>query len=180
MGLDLLLSIGISVGAWAGVLVWLAGDFTKLPFPFVPAWAPIVYWAAYFVFGGGAPKFTTIWKVLPCHLLGSVVASCIVWAWLTLGPAGNGGLGLWIFVMVVVFGILAHISTFSSIPATILGACVTIGVFVLSIGASPAVTPWVNLANMIVIIVVGLVFAWLSEVTAVWLAKKPEKQLEKA
>jgi hypothetical protein len=173
MGLDLLLSIGISVGAWAWALVWLAGDFTKLPFPFVPAWAPIVFWAAYFVFGGGAPKFDTIWKVLPCHLLGAVVGSCIIWAWLSFGPAGNFGLGLWVFLMVVVFGILAHISIFSSIPASILGACVTVGVFVLSLGASQTITPWVNLANMVVVIVVGLALGWLSESTALWLAKKP-------
>lgn len=180
MGLDLLLSIGVSVGAWAWALVWLAGDFTRLPFPWVPAWAPIVFWAAYFVFGGGAPKFDTIWKVLPCHILGAVAATLVILLWSSVGPAGNFGLGLWVFVMVVAFGILAHIGTFASIPASILGACVTIGVFLLSVGADKTVTPWLNLANMVLIIFVGLALAWLSEVTVGWLAKKPEGRVERA
>ncbi len=180
MGLDLLLSIGISVGAWAWVLVWLAGDFTRLPFPWVPAWAPIVYWAAYFVFGGGATKFITIWKVLPCHLLGAVAATLVILTWSSVGPAGNFGLGLWVFVMVVLFGVLAHVSIFSSIPASIHGACVTIGVFLLSVGADKTVTPWVNLANMALVIVAGLALGWLSEATVGWLAKKAEAQAERA
>lgn len=177
MGLDLLLSIGITVGGWAIPLIWLLGDFGRLPFLFVPGWAAFAYWAAYYALGAGAPKWETPKKVLPCHFLGSLLATITIWLWQNIGPANNLSFALWVFPLCVVMCVMGHIKMFATVPATFFGACISVGVYFLGLANLPGYTPWQNFANMIFVIPIGVVLGWLSDITALWLAKKPGKRL---
>jgi len=177
MGLDLLLAIGITVGLWAVPLIWLGGDFGRLPFPFIPGWAAFAYWASYYAFGAGAPKFDTFKKALPCHYLGSFLATLTIWAWVNIGPVNNLSFGLWVVPLCIAMCVMGHIKVFATVPATFFGACISVGVYFLAKGAYPDLTPWQNFANMIFVIPIGAALGWLSDITALWLAKKPGKPL---
>jgi hypothetical protein len=174
MGIDPRLAIGITVGAWAIPLIWFGGDFGRLPFPFIPAWAAFAYWAGYFAFGAGAPKFDTIKTVWPCHILGAFLAALTAVAWLNIGPVNNLSFALWVFPLCIAMCVAGHIKIFATTPAVFFGACISFGVYFLALASAPDLTPWQNFLNMIVIITVGVALGWLSDITAIWLSQKPK------
>jgi hypothetical protein len=160
--MGMLPALGLSIGVLIAVWTYLAVGVAALP-----VWAGIVAWACFFAAGG---KTDGLVKTLAATLSG------VLWAFLALtayGRIGNDNvMVLAALVGVAAFAMVlqARISALGFIPGAFLGAATAVSVVVGANGTWPKV---------IVALVAGAIFAWVSERLAAMLSRTaPEKPAE--
>lgn len=161
--MPLLTALAISIGVLGGIATWLfVGPLAALG---LQIWAAFVAWAAYYHSGG---KEVALKTNIPAHILGAIVG----WTALLGTTSLAGGLGVpiaagicvGIGAAVMVFA--ANVAAFGSIPSTVYGFACVAGYALLAgkLGTLTSTSLVDNpLLNIVVSMVVGALFGWLSE-----------------
>jgi len=161
--MPLLSALAISIGVLGGVATWLfVGPLAALG---LQIWAAFVAWAAYYHSGG---KEAALKTNIPAHILGAIVG----WAALfgTVSLAGGLGVpiaaGICVGIGAAIMVLAANISAFGSIPSTVYGFACVAGYALLAgkLGTLTSASLVDNpLINIVVSMVIGALFGWLSE-----------------
>lgn len=170
--MPLLTALAISIGVLGGIATWLfVGPFAALG---LQIWAAFVAWAAYYHSGG---KEAALKTNIPAHILGAIVG----WAALLGTTSLAGGLGvpvaagICVGIGAAVMVLAANIAAFGSIPSTVYGFACVAGYALLAgkLGTLTSASLVDNpLINIVVSMVIGALFGWLSERIGVALAVK--------
>ena len=161
--MPMLTALAISIGVLGGVATWLfVGPLAVLG---LQIWAAFVAWAAFYHSGG---KEAALKTNIPAHILGAIVG----WAALVGTTSLAGGLGvplaagICVGIGAAVMVLAANASMFSSIPSTVYGFACVAGYALLAgklgtlMSASLVDNP---LINIVISMVIGALFGWLSE-----------------
>lgn len=170
--MPILTALTISIGLLAGIATWLfVGPAAALG---LQIWAAFIAWAAFYHSGG---KGAALKSNIPAHILGVVVGWLaligIVNLGANLGVPLAAGLLVGIGAAVLVFA--ANVPSFGSIPSSVYGfGCVA--AYTLLAGKTGTLTAASivdnPLINIVVSMVIGALFGWLSEAFGGALAKK--------
>lgn len=169
--MPLLTALAISIGVLGGIATWLfVGPLGVLG---LQIWAAFIAWAAFFHSGGGQAALKTN---IPAHIYGAVIA-WIVFALLgafagQLGVPVAAGILVGLGVVAMVLG--ANAPALSSMPSSVYGfACVAgytllAGKMATVMSASLVDNP---LINIVISMVIGSLFGFVSEKAAAALTK---------
>ncbi len=167
--MNLVTALALVIGAMAVLLTWLfLGPLASLSL-----WAAFIAWGSFFHCGGGenglknsllAAIWGAIWATIALVLNGSGVL------------AGLGGLALPVIVGATVALMIlgAHVPLLSAIPAAVYGYAATAAFALMKTGADPMSLDLANgpAANVIVSMIIGGLFGYVSEKIASSLAAK--------
>ncbi|MBS3650881.1 DUF1097 domain-containing protein [Pseudaminobacter sp. 19-2017] len=169
--MPLLTALAISIGVLGGIATWLfVGPVGALG---LQIWAAFVAWAAFFHSGGGQAALKTN---IPAHVYGAIIAWIVfVLLGALAGPLGipvAAGILVGLGVIAMVLG--ANAPALSSIPSSVYGFACVAGYTLLAgktgtvLSASLVDNP---LINIVISMVIGAVFGFISEKAAGALTK---------
>lgn len=165
--MDIITALAVSIGLLAGVATWLfLGPIGGLG---LSVWAVFIAWASFYHCGG---KEAGLQKTIVHNIFG-VIVGWIALILVTQIPLGATlGVPLWagICVAVTVFGLViaAKNAMLSDIPASVFGFA-SIAAFALAggkLGAVTAASLENPLVNIVISMVIGALFAYVSEKAA--------------
>lgn len=171
--MPLLTALAISIGVLGGVATWLfVGPLGGLG---LQIWAAFIAWAAYFHSGGTQAALKSN---VPAHIFGAIVA-WVVFVLLgalapSLGVPVAAGILVCLGVVVMVLG--ANVAALGSIPSSVYGFACVAGYTLLPPAAAPTLGVLaIPAVNIIVSMVIGAVFAFVSDKLAGVLTGAPQK-----
>lgn len=164
------LALAISVGVLGAIATWL---FLGPLGGALAIWAAFIAWGCFFHCGG---KETGLQSAILGNIAGAIVAGITLWVATQTGVADTIGLPVWagicVGVGVAVMVLLANIPIFSAIPAQVYGFASVVALTLLGNGAGNLTAA--SMANPVVVIIismiVGAIFGWISEKVAGMLA----------
>jgi hypothetical protein len=163
-------ALAISVGVLGAIATWL---FLGPLGGALAIWAAFIAWGCFFHCGGSE---TGLQSAILGNIAGAVIAGITLWVATQTGVGDNIGLPIWagicVGVGVAVMVLLANIPIFSAIPAQVYGFASVVALTLLGNGAGNLTAP--SMANPVVVIIlsmiVGAIFGWVSEKIAGMLA----------
>lgn len=171
--MSLITALALSIGILGGVATWLfVGPAAALG---LQIWAAFIAWAAYYHSGG---KNGSLKSNIPAHIWGAFLGWVGMFGITQLGNSLGVPLaaGLCVGITVIVLVLAAKIPAFAQIPSAVYGYS-SVAAFTLLAGKLETLTstsindnPFINI---VVSMVVGALFGWLSEQVASALAAKP-------
>lgn len=173
-------ALAISVGVLGGIATWL---FLGPLGGALAIWAAFIAWGCFFHCGGkNAGLLTAIFG----NICGAIVAGATLWVALQTGLGAKLGVPLWagicVGVGVAVMVLLANIEIFAAIPAQVYGFASVVALTLLGNGADNLSAA--SMANPVVVIIlsmiVGAIFGWVSEKVAGILAGLKSEDKAKA
>jgi len=174
------LALAISVGVLGAIATWLfLGPLGGV----LAIWAAFIAWGCFFHCGG---KETGLQSAILGNIAGAVIAGITLWVATQTGIGNTIGLPIWaglcVGVGVAVMVLLANIPAFAAIPAQVYGFASVVALTLLGNGAGRLAS--ISMDNPVVVIVismiVGAIFGWVSEKVAGMLAGSGEGASAKA
>jgi hypothetical protein len=170
--MDLITALAVSISVLGAIAAYL---FLS-PFGMgLQIWAAFIAWASFFHCGG---KEAGLQKTIVHNVFGAIVAWILLLLVTKIPLAGALGLPLWaaICVLITVFVAVyaAKAPMLADIPATVFGFAAVVGYALAGnkLGAVTAMTLENPLFNIAVSMIVGAIFAYVSEKVAGVLVKK--------
>jgi uncharacterized protein DUF1097 len=163
-------ALAISVGVLGAIATWLfLGPLGGM----LAIWAAFIAWGCFFHCGG---RETGLQSAILGNIAGAIIAGITLWAATQTGVGDSLGLPVWagicVGIGVAVMVLLANIPIFSAIPAQVYGFASVVALTLLGNGAGNLTAT--SMANPVVVIiismVVGAIFGWVSEKVAGMLA----------
>ena len=163
-------ALAISVGVLGAVATWLfLGPLGGI----LAIWAAFIAWGCFFHCGG---KETGLSSSILGNVAGAVIAGITLWCVTQTGIGDKLGLPIWagicVGVGVAAMVFLANIPAFSAIPAQVYGFASVVALTLLGNGAGNLTA--ISMDNPVVVIIismiVGAMFGWVSEKFAGMLA----------
>lgn len=165
--MDLISALAISIGLLGGIAAWLfLGPLGSLG---LSIWAAFIAWASFYHCGG---KESGLQKTITNNVFGAVLGWIAMLAVTKLPLSATLGVPVWagICVAVTVFllVIAAKSSLFSDIPAGVLGYASVVAISLAGdkIGLTTAATLENPLINIVISMVIGALFGYVSEKAA--------------
>ncbi len=163
-------ALAISVGVLGAIATWL---FLGPLGGALAIWAAFIAWGCFFHCGGSE---SGLQSAILGNIAGAVIAGITLWVATQTGVGDTLGLPVWagicVGVGVAVMVLLANIPIFSAIPAQVYGFAAVVALTLLGNGAGNLASP--SMANPVVVIIlsmiVGAIFGWVSEKVAGMLA----------
>ena len=164
-------ALAISVGVLGGIATWLfLGPLGGM----LAIWAAFIAWGCFFHCGGSE---SGLQSAILGNIAGAIIAGITLWVATQTGLGDKIGLPLWagicVGVGVAAMGLLANVEIFAAIPAQVYGFASVVALTLLGNGAGNLSAP--AMANPVVVIIlsmiVGAIFGWVSEKVAGMLAK---------
>ena len=165
-------ALAISIGVLGGLATFLfLGPAGGLG---LQIWAAFIAWACFFHCGG---KEAGLSKTIIHNIFGSVMAwlALVITTQLLAGALGVPlAAGIAVAVTIVILVLAASNPTLSDIPATVFGYAPVAGLFLLDAKHQALFAPSLDnpLVNIVVSMIIGAVFAYVSEKVAGAIAKK--------
>lgn len=136
-------------------------------------WAAFIAWGCFFHCGGSE---TGLSSAILGNIAGAIIAGITLWVATQTGIGAKIGLPIWaglcVGVGVAVMVLLANIPAFAAIPAQVYGFASVVALTLLGNGAGKLTD--VSMDNPVVVIIismiVGAIFGWVSEKVAGMLA----------
>ena len=161
--MPMLTALALSIGVLGGIATWLfVGPLAVLG---LQIWAAFVGWAAFYHSGG---KTASLRTNIPAHIWGAFMGWLALYGIAlssgALGVPVAAGICVAITVAIMVFG--ANVHALAQIPSAVYGyACVAAyGLLAGKLGMLASASIVDNpLINIVISIVVGSLFGWLSE-----------------
>lgn len=163
--MSVLIALALSIGALAVVATWLAlGPLAAFN---VQIWQIFIAWACFYHCGG---KTDGVQKTVICMTFGAVDGMLSVLLIGQLGALGALAAPVAVGIGAAVIVLAAHVGVLATIPASVYGFASVAGLILLKpMSPSEAIVP------TILSIIIGALFAWVSEVVAGKLPKKLEQ-----
>ena len=164
-------ALAISVGVLGGIATWLfLGPLGGM----LAIWAAFIAWGCFFHCGGSE---SGLQSAILGNIAGAIIAGITLWVATQTGLGDKIGLPLWagicVGVGVAAMVLLANVEIFAAIPAQVCGFASVVALTLLGNGAGNLSAP--AMANPVVVIIlsmiVGAIFGWVSEKVAGMLAK---------
>jgi len=163
-------ALAISVGVLGAIATWL---FLGPLGGALAIWAAFIAWGCFFHCGGSE---SGLQSAILGNIAGAVVAGITLWVATQTGIGDSLGLPIWagicVGVGVAVMVLLGNIPIFSAIPAQVYGFASVVALTLLGNGAGNLSAA--SMANPVVVIIlsmiVGAIFGWVSEKIAGLLA----------
>ncbi|MBQ0817530.1 MAG: DUF1097 domain-containing protein [Hyphomicrobiaceae bacterium] len=164
-------ALAISVGVLGGIATWLfLGPLGGM----LAIWAAFIAWGCFFHCGGSE---SGLQSAILGNIAGAIIAGITLWVATQTGLGDKIGLPLWagicVGVGVAAMVLLANVEIFAAIPAQVYGFASVVALTLLGNGAGNLSAP--AMANPVVVIIlsmiVGAIFGWVSEKVAGMLAK---------
>ena len=163
--MTVLIALALSIGVLAVAATWLV--FGPLAAFNVQIWQVFIAWACFYHSGG---KTDGLQKTVICMIFGALDGMLTVMLIGQLGALGTLAAPIAVGIGAAVIVLAAHISLLSTIPASVYGFASVAGLILLKpMSPSEAIVP------TILSIIIGALFAWVSEVVAGKLPKKLEQ-----
>jgi hypothetical protein len=163
-------ALAISVGVFAAIATWLfLGPLGGM----LAIWAAFIAWGCFFHCGGKEPGLQS---AILGNIAGAIVGGITLWIALKTGVGDKIGLAVWagicVGVGVAVMVLLGNIPIFASIPAQVYGFAAVVALTLLGNGAGNLTA--ISMENPVIVIIismiVGALFGWVSEKVAGLLA----------
>jgi len=163
-------ALAISVGVLGAIATWLfLGPLGGV----LAIWAAFIAWGCFFHCGGSE---SGLQSAILGNIAGAIIAGITLWVATQTGVGDSLGLPIWagicVGVGVAAMVLLANIPIFSAIPAQVYGFASVVALTLMGNGAGSLVAP--SMANPVVVIIlsmiVGAIFGWVSEKVAGLLA----------
>ena len=164
-------ALAISVGVLGGIATWLfLGPLGGM----LAIWAAFIAWGCFFHCGGSE---SGLQSAILGNIAGAIIAGITLWVATQTGLGDKIGLPLWagicVGVGVAAMVLLANVEIFAAIPAQVYGFASVVALTLLGNGAGNLSAP--AMANPVVVVIlsmiVGAIFGWVSEKVAGMLAK---------
>ena len=164
-------ALAISVGVLGAIATWLfLGPLGGM----LAIWAAFIAWGCFFHCGGSE---SGLQSAILGNIAGAIIAGITLWVATQTGLGDKIGLPLWagicVGVGVAAMVLLANVEIFAAIPAQVYGFASVVALTLLGNGAGNLSAP--AMANPVVVIIlsmiVGAIFGWVSEKVAGMLAK---------
>ncbi len=164
-------ALAISVGVLGGIATWLfLGPLGGM----LAIWAAFIAWGCFFHCGGSE---SGLQSAILGNIAGAIIAGITLWVATQTGLGDKIGLPLWagicVGVGVAAMVLLANVEIFAAIPAQVYGFASVVALTLLGNGAGNLSAP--AMANPVVVIIlsmiVGAIFGWVSEKVAGMLTK---------
>jgi hypothetical protein len=163
-------ALAISVGVLGAIATWLfLGPLGGM----LEIWAAFVAWGCFFHCGGKEPGLQS---AILGNVVGAIVAGITLWVATQTGIGDKIGLPIWagicVGVGVAVMVFLGNIPAFASIPSQVYGFAAVVALTVLGNGAGNLTAISMENPAIVIIIsmIVGAIFGWVSEKVAGMLA----------
>jgi hypothetical protein len=163
-------ALAISVGVLGAIATWLfLGPLNEV----LAIWAAFIAWGCFFHCGG---KETGLQSAILGNIAGAIVAGITLWVVFKTGVADKLPTGVWagicVGVGVAAMVLIGNIQIFSAIPAQVYGFASVVAATLLGNGADNLTAT--SMSNPVVVIIlsmiVGAIFGWVSEKIAGLLA----------
>lgn len=163
-------ALAISVGVLGAIATWLfLGPLGGL----LAIWAAFIAWGCFFHCGGQESGLSS---AILGNIAGAVIAGITLWVATQTGMGDTLGLPIWaglcVGVGVAVMVLLANVPAFAAIPAQVYGFASVVALTLLGNGAGNLTA--ISMENPVVVIIVsmivGAIFGWVSEKVAGMLA----------
>ncbi|HSI95764.1 MAG: DUF1097 domain-containing protein [Methylophilaceae bacterium] len=163
--MDLLVSLGISIGVLIAVWVYVAVGMPDLG---LIVWAGIVAWGTFYAAGGGTEGLK---KTIASNLAGNFWAAIALFIFGMVGDSNVLILAALFGVVAFIFCVQAKLPLLSFIPGAFLGAATWVGVDVAGAGGDGGV---VDAADIMIPVsmVIGALLGYISELGGKALAGK--------
>jgi hypothetical protein len=163
-------ALAISVGVLGAIATWL---FLGPLGGALAIWAAFIAWGCFFHCGGSE---SGLQSAILGNIAGAVIAGITLWVATQTGVGDSLGLPIWagicVGIGVAVMVLLANIPIFAAIPAQVYGFASVVALTLLGNGAGNLASA--SMANPVVVIIlsmiVGAIFGWVSEKVAGLLA----------
>ena len=164
-------ALAISVGVLGAIATWLfLGPLGGM----LAIWAAFIAWGCFFHCGGSE---SGLQSAILGNIAGAIIAGITLWVATQTGLGDKIGLPLWagicVGVGVAAMVLLANVEIFAAIPAQVYGFASVVALTLLGNGAGNLSAP--AMANPVVVIIlsmiVGAIFGWVSEKVAGMLTK---------
>lgn len=170
--MPILTALAISIGVLGGVATWLfVGPLAGVG---LQIWAAFIAWAAYYHSGG---KVAALKTNIPAHIYGAFIGWAALFAITVLagglGVPLAGGIAVGIGAALIVLG--ANIGLLGSIPSSVYGFGCVAGFTLLAGKLDMLTAASINdnpFINIVLSMIIGAGFAWLSEMIGGAMAKK--------
>jgi hypothetical protein len=171
--MPLLTALALSIGILGGIATWLfVGPLAALG---LQIWAAFIAWGAYYHSGG---KEASLKTNIPAHIWGAVLGWIALYGISllagSLGVPLAAGISVGVTVIVLVLG--ANVPALAQIPSAVYGFA-SVAAYALLAGKMATLTSASvvdnPLINIVVSMIVGALFGWLSEKIAGALVAKP-------
>lgn len=164
-------ALAISVGVLGGIATWL---FLGPLGGTLAIWAAFIAWGCFFHCGGSE---SGLQSAILGNIAGAIIAGITLWVATQTGLGDKIGLPLWagicVGIGVAAMVLLANVEIFAAIPAQVYGFASVVALTLLGNGAGNLSAP--AMANPVVVIIlsmiVGAIFGWVSEKVAGMLTK---------
>ena len=159
-------ALAISVGVLGAIATWLfLGPLGGM----LAIWAAFIAWGCFFHCGG---KETGLSSAILGNIAGAVIAGITLWVATQTGVGNTLGLPVWagicVGVGVAAMVLLANIPAFAAIPAQVYGFASVVALTLLGNAAGNLTAA--SMENPVVVIIismiVGAIFGWVSEKVA--------------
>ena len=173
-------ALAISVGVLGAIATWLfLGPLGGM----LAIWAAFIAWGCFFHCGGKEPGLQS---AILGNIAGAIVAGITLWVALKTGVGDKIGLPIWagicVGVGVAVMVLLGNIPAFASIPAQVYGFASVVALTLMGNGAGNLTA--ISMENPVIVIIismiVGAIFGWVSEKVAGLLAGSGHRAHAKA
>jgi Protein of unknown function (DUF1097) len=163
-------ALAISVGVLGAIATWLfLGPLGGM----LAIWAAFIAWGCFFHCGG---KETGLQSAILGNVAGAIIAGLTLWVATQTGIGDKLGLPIWagicVGIGVAAMVLLANIPAFAAIPAQVYGFASVVALTLLGNGAGNLAAA--SMENPVVVIIlsmiVGAIFGWVSEKVAGMLA----------
>ena len=164
-------ALAISVGVLGGIATWL---FLGPLGGTLAIWAAFIAWGCFFHCGGSE---SGLQSAILGNIAGAIIAGITLWVATQTGLGDKIGLPLWagicVGIGVAAMVLLANVEIFAAIPAQVYGFASVVALTLLGNGAGNLSAA--SMTNPVVVIIlsmiVGAIFGWVSEKVAGMLAK---------
>lgn len=170
--MDIIMALGVSIGLLGGIATWLfLGPIGGLG---LSIWAAFIAWGSFYHCGG---KEAGLQKTVVHNIFGVIIGWIALMLITQIPLAGSLGLPVWagicVAITVFVLVLAAKNAMFSDIPASVFGFA-SVAAFALAgdkLGALTAGSFENPLFNVVVSMVIGALFGYVSEKIAGAIAK---------
>ena len=164
-------ALAISIGVLGGIATWL---FLGPLGGALAIWAAFIAWGCFFHCGGSE---SGLQSAILGNIAGAIIAGITLWVATQTGLADKIGLPIWagicVGIGVAAIVLLANVEIFAAIPAQVYGFASVVALTLLTNAAGDLTSA--SMANPVVVVIlsmiVGAVFGWVSEKVAGMLAK---------
>ncbi len=164
-------ALALSIGVLGGIATWL---FLGPLGGALAIWAAFIAWGCFFHCGGSE---SGLQSAILGNIAGAIIAGITLWVATQTGLADKIGLPIWagicVGIGVAAIVLLANVEIFAAIPAQVYGFASVVALTLLTNAAGDLTSA--SMANPVVVVIlsmiVGAVFGWVSEKVAGMLAK---------